>query len=373
MDKRYPSIHVLGSRQYGGADQFYVRLVRALHEAGQPVAAITRPKSPVAKALAQDGMEQAHLPMANGWDFWSAWRIRQCVAARQACIVQTYMGRATRLTRIPKRSPAVHVARLGGYYKIDGYYRHAHAWVGNTLGLCDYLLKSGLPAQRVFFIGNFVPDPVLSTVEQTESLRQVWNIPQEAWVLLTVGRLIDIKGFDDLLSALARLPAEIDGRPLILLVAGDGPLAASLKAQSIQLGLEQRVRWLGWQDPPDAFYALADVFVCPSRRETLGNVILEAWNHGLPVVSTTTPGALELIEDERTGLLAPIQEPGRLALKLEEVLRAGPEQRSGLGQAGKAYLSARFSKPAILQAYLELYGQLLGDSRTGGLQEVGGV
>lgn len=359
MSNSLASVHVLGSRQFGGADQFYVRLVRALHYSGQPVTAVSRANSPVAKALVGDAMEQIHLPLANGWDVCSIWRLRGIIKARQPCIVQTYMGRATRLTRLPKNTRAVHIARLGGYYKIDGYYRHAHAWVGNTKGLCNYLVKSGLPADRVYEIGNFVPEPILSPPESISALLREWSIPSGAWIVFTLGRLIDIKGFDDLLEAFARLPGELGGRPVLLLIAGTGPLDAKLKALASQLGLADRLRWLGWQDPPDAFYALADVFVCPSRRETLGNVILEAWNHGLPVISTETPGPMELIEEGRTGLLTPIGEPGCLAARLQEILEATDFQRTSLGEAGRAYLNAHFGKSAIVDAYLSLYERLL--------------
>jgi len=353
------SIHVLGGRQFGGADQFYVRLIRALREAGQDVTAINRMGSPVAKALNDDDVPQVHFPFANSFDAWTVWRLRALVAQREPCIVQTYMGRATRLTRLPARTRAVHIARLGGYYKIDGYYRHAHAWVGNTKGLCDYLVKSGLPAERVFQIGNFVPDPVVASPQQVEALRAEWTIPKDAWVLFTLGRLIDIKGFDDLLKAAALLPREINGRPWVLLFAGTGPLDAELKALTAQLQLESRVRWLGWQDPPDAFYSLADVFICPSRKETLGNVILEAWNHGLPVVSTRTPGATELIDDGTTGLLSPIEAPEALAGRIRDMLAATPSQRAAFGEAGRQFLQANFSKPAIVNAYLSLYDRLL--------------
>ncbi len=364
MNKSLPSIHVLGSRQFGGADQFFVRLTRALHETGQPVTTVSRPNSPVTQAIAHDGMEKIQLPLSNGWDVWSIWQLRGLIKSRQPCIVQTYMGRATRLTRLPKKSQAVHIARLGGYYKIDGYYRHAHAWVGNTKGLCDYLINSGLPANKVFEIGNFVPNPIAISAETLITLRQDWSIPNDAWVLFTLGRLIDIKGFDDLLEALAILPSEIDGRPVIVLIAGTGPLDAKLKALTAQLGLESRIRWLGWQDPPDAFYALADVFVCPSRVETLGNVILEAWNYGLPVVSTQTPGPLELIEEGRTGLLTPIGEANRMAARLKEMLTATTTQRNAMGEAGKAYLNAHFGKSAIVNAYLSLYDRLLTEAST---------
>src|SRR5690625_3524083 len=108
------------------------------------------------------------------------------------------MGRATRLTRLPPSSSAVHIARLGGYYKIRGYYEHAHAWVGNTKALCDYLVREGLPAARVFHIGNFVAEPATVSDDELATLRMQLGLPDDALVLMTLGRFIDIKGFDDL-------------------------------------------------------------------------------------------------------------------------------------------------------------------------------
>ncbi|NJD05244.1 MAG: glycosyltransferase [Methylococcaceae bacterium] len=360
MSNLYPSVHVLGSRQFGGADQFFVRLVMALHGVGQPVTAITRPASPVAEALVGSGVEQLNLPLANGWDLWSAWRIRQSIARYRPAIVQTYMGRATRLTRLPRTTQSVHIARLGGYYKIDGYYRHAHAWIGNTRGICDYLVQGGLPADKVFHIGNFVPEPQPFSPEQRAELRRCWELPEDASVLLALGRLIEAKGFDDLLRAVARLPAEIGGRPWIVAIAGDGPEAGALRALAKALDVEPRVRWLGWQNPADRCYAAADALVCPSRREPLGNVILEAWNYGLPVVSTRGPGPLELIEPEVNGLLCEPRDAADLAAAIERLLRAPEPQRRAMGAAGLAYLNAHFSQAAILDAYLELYGRLTG-------------
>jgi len=362
MPEAIPSLHVLGSKQFGGADQFYVRLVRALFEAGQPVTAVNRRISPVTKALDESGIPQIHLPMANGWDVWSLWQMKRLAGRLRPDIVQTYMGRATRLTRLTRltrNGGPVHIARLGGYYKIDGYYRHAHAWIGNTRGLCDYLVANGLPAERVFQIGNFVPEPVPFAPAALTELRRNWNIPDGHWVLMSLGRLIDIKGFDDLLKALAQLPPEIAGRPWVMLLAGDGPLAQELRTLADQLGLSDRVRWLGWQNPADACYAVSDLFVCPSRREALGNVILEAWNCGLPVISTRTPGALELIEENHNGLLCDIGDAKALAGLIRELLSAPDERRSALGKSGQDFLNANFSRRAILEAYLSLYARLL--------------
>ncbi|MFM8332775.1 MAG: glycosyltransferase, partial [Candidatus Methylumidiphilus sp.] len=82
-------------------------------------------------------------------------------------------------------------------------------------------------------------------------------------------------------------------------------------------------------------------------------------NHGLPVVSSRTPGALELIEEGVTGLLAPIQEPAALAGRLWEIFSAKPAQRTEMGHAGRHFLNTHFGQAAIVGDYLNLYGQLL--------------
>ena len=184
--------------------------------------------------------------MASGWDLWSLWRLRETCKDMGQCIVQTYMEGRRGSPRLPSKTPAIHVARLGEYYKIDGYYRDAHAWIGNTRGICDYLVRSGLPANRVFYIGNFVPDP--SPADETSKAEALlkYGIRQDAWVIFSLGRLVDVKGFDDLLRAMALCPGKCRQTPDVAR-CGRRPHAARLQADAQELGLQERVRWLGWQ------------------------------------------------------------------------------------------------------------------------------
>jgi glycosyltransferase involved in cell wall biosynthesis len=343
----------------GGADQFYVRLVLALNAAGHHAVALNRPDTPIARTLGLEPIEQVHLPLANQWDVLSAWRIRRWVQRHRPDIVQTYMGRATRLTRLPPTGRTVHIARLGGYYKIKGYYTHAHAWVGNTRGVCDYLIRSGLPAAKVYHIGNFVPDPPALDNARLAALRARLDLPEEALVIFTLGRFIGIKGFDDMLRAFARLPGAVRDRPLHLIIAGDGPLRAELHALARQLGLDRRLHWAGWLNEPAPFYQLADWVICPSRHETLGNVILEAWSHAKPILATATAGALELIRDGDTGLLAPLGDPVALAERLRASLEASAAERERLALAGQREVRQRHGREAVVGAYLDLYAMLL--------------
>ena len=351
------SIHVLGSHQLGGADRFFIRLVEALTHAGHPSLAVIRGDSPVVQALSPD-VEQVHLPLASKWDFYSRWRLTRLIGERQPDVVQTYMGRATRLTRLPAGSRALHVARLGGYYKIDGYYRHAHAWVGNTRDICAYLVAQGLPPDRVFYIGNFVPQPREVSAEESSALRASLGLEDNAFVVFALGRLIAKKGFQDLLEAFARLEPTVDGRPLVLLIAGDGPERERLADATRNLGLEQRVRWAGWQNDPTPFFALGDVFVCPSRHEPLGNVILEAWQHRLPVLSTRNEGAQALVQDGDNAVLAPLADPPGLAEAMKRLLAMDAGERKRLADAGHATVQREHHEDAVVAAYLAMYQQL---------------
>jgi glycosyltransferase involved in cell wall biosynthesis len=269
------------------------------------------------------------------------------------------MGRATRLTRVPEDLPVVHVARLGGFYKIDGYYRHAHAWVGNTRAIANYLVGQGLPADRVFHIGNFVPDPRRYSDQERLERRLALRVPDGAWVLFALGRLIEKKGFQDLLAALARLPAEIAGRSWVMLIAGSGEDEQRLARQALELGVADRVRWLGWQHPADPWYDIADLVIVPSRHEPLGNVILEAWNYRRAVVSTQSDGARELIRSDENGLLVPCAAPAILAEAVQVALASCDASRAALGEAGHRELQTRHGRAVVLAAYQQLYSRLM--------------
>jgi glycosyltransferase involved in cell wall biosynthesis len=353
------SIHVLGSRQLGGADRFFIRLVESLTRAGHPSLAVIRSDSPVVQVLSPE-VEQVHLPLASKYDFYSRWRLSRLIRERQPDVVQTYMGRATRLTHLPVGSRALHVARLGGYYKIDGYYRHARAWVGNTRDICTYLKAQGLPAERVFYIGNFVPTPREITAVESQNLRAHLGLDDNAFVVFALGRLVEKKGFLDLLEAFAKLGPAVEERPLVLVIAGDGAERERLVQATHRLGLAARVRWAGWQNDTTPFFAISDVFVCPSRHEPLGNVILEAWQHRVPVLSTRNEGARELIRDGDDALLAPLADPAGLAEALQKLLDMPAPERQRLADAGWSTVQQKHHESAVVAAYLDLYQQLRG-------------
>lgn len=350
------SLHIIGSRGGGGAERFYSRLVTALAESRHRVTAVNPPHSAVSAELPAF-IEQVHIPMRGPWDLRARQRIRQVIRRLQPDIAQTYLGRASRLTRLPRGTGCVHVARLGGYYDLKAY-RHAHAWVGNTRGICDYLINAGLPADKVFHIGNFIDPAAPPDARESTALRRAMHIPDDARVVLFLGRLHPRKGVDDLLTAFSHLPASVHEQPLHLLIVGDGPARARLEHYAGELDLQARVHWAGWQSQVTPYYNLADVFICPSVHEPLGNVILEAWAHGVPVIATRTQGAAELITDEETGLLTPCSDPRALADILAEFLAADNAYRQRLGDAGHRTLLRDHSRERVVTSYIAMYETL---------------
>lgn len=361
MDNRnqISSLHLIGSKNSGGAERFFCRLVNALYENGDPVIS----GMPVGSVLANEllpGVENHLLKMRSVFDPVSRWELSKLVKAARPDIVQTYMGRATRLLRLSGVNRPLHVARLGGYYNLKGY-RHADAWVGNTRGICDYLVAEGLPKDRVFHISNFIEPPVRIKQEKLEGFLAQCSVPTGSKVISALGRLHPNKGFSDLLTAFSMLPETIDKQPVVLLIAGSGPLEKALKNQAKTLGIDDKVRWLGWLSPPDVLYQSSDVFVCPSVHEPLGNVILEAWAQQVPVVSTKTDGALELMKDGVNGLLADVSDAGQMCDQLLFLLDSDQSYRSSLVEQGAGELVSKYSRQVIIDQYQKMYRQLINE------------
>jgi glycosyltransferase involved in cell wall biosynthesis len=127
----------------------------------------------------------------------------------------------------------------------------------------------------------------------------------------TLGRLHEEKGFDILLQAAARLRDQ--GRDFRLSIAGEGPAAADLKALTATLGLTTQVDFPGWVSPPERLLAELDLFVCSSRTESFGLVVIEAMAAGAPVIATDIEGPRILLGEGRYGRLVPPEAPDALA------------------------------------------------------------
>jgi glycosyltransferase involved in cell wall biosynthesis len=180
--------------------------------------------------------------------------------------------------------------------------------------------------------------------------------------LVSVGRLVEKKGFDDLLRALARIDA-----PFSLRIYGDGPLHAELVRMRDDLGLAGRVDFMGGRDSDEIVAALAaaDAFVLTPTttedgdRDGIPNVLVEAMACGLPVVTTTAGGITELVEHGINGLLCDPEDVTAISGSIGELI-ADPELRHRLGAAGRRAVEADYDvnvAAARLEAIYAVHGK----------------
>ncbi|NKC16880.1 MAG: glycosyltransferase [Gammaproteobacteria bacterium] len=185
-------------------------------------------------------------------------------------------------------------------------------------------------------------------------------------MLLSVGRAVEKKGYDDLLEALARLSPDIHWRFTHI---GGGALSEQLKAKAAALGISGRISWLGARAQEDVLraYRSHDVFVLASRiasdgdRDGLPNVLVEAQSQGLVCVATRAGAIPELVEHGTSGLLVEPQRPEQLARALREVI-CDPELRGRLGEAGSAVVHSKFSMQGGLQRLLGKFATMRGSA-----------
>ena len=171
-----------------------------------------------------------------------------------------------------------------------------------------------------------------------------WAFPR----LFSAGRIVHQKGLDIAMHALGGLK-ELHWEWQI---AGDGPQMPALQSLARQLGIGDRVRFLGWQSREGLMkcYQQANTFLFPSRHEGMPNAMLEAMASGLPVVASCIAGNEELVDDGITGYLVPAEDVDSLQTALKKLL-SDPALREQMGRASRQYVEANYSWETTARQY----------------------
>lgn len=179
------------------------------------------------------------------------------------------------------------------------------------------LVARGFPPEKVVVINN--PTPTPTPLPETPYPWQATLAGMgDGPVIATAGRLVAVKDHSTLLRAFALLRAHRSAR---LVIFGEGPLDGSLRAEAQALGIADSVLLPGYVSNPAACYAAADLFVLSSQSEGFGNVLIEAMQAGVPVVSTDAPhGPREILVNGQYGSLVPVGDARALAAAMAQAL-----------------------------------------------------
>jgi len=315
--------------------------------------------------------------------------VRRALAGRRFDLVQGHWvvpngvvaaaaaGRAARLRgtalAIGLHGSDVFLAERRGSRRAVGWaLGRVQALTGCSPELVERVCALGFPRERARVIPygvdvvQFLPagDMPAGAVDEAPVWRRRLGVPQEAPLVLTVGRMATKKGYDVLLQALPGLLAA--NRRAHWVLAGDGDRLEGYRRAAAAMPGCERVHFPGQvlRDTLPDLYRAADVFVLPAIHDERGNVdglpnvVLEAMASGLPVVASGISGIPLAVDDETTGLLVPEGDPEALAAALLALLR-DPARRRGMGAAGRAKTERELTWDAVAARYRDAYAEAL--------------
>lgn len=361
--------HLFGSFAPGGAEMGAVRLMRACpdpavrhtvvcigsdtrlaRETGVPCVSLGLDGRQWAASLAlaglcrRLGLTVLHVNNLAPWpDGVLAGRMSGCR------VIQTFHGVETSRLRFPLAKRLLFQAAARASH---GVVAVAHAAAGLLAGL------TGIAPGRIQVIPNGVDTEVFRPAETDKAaLRKALGLPPQAVTGLLLGcvaALRPVKDHAGLLRALARAVAANPDAAMTLALVGDGPEEARLRQLAGELGLGERVLFLGRRvDVPELLRAM-DAFVLNSETEGLSYAVLEAMASGLPVVASAVGGNVSLVEPGRGGWLYPAGDEGRLAEMLA-LAQARAGELAAMGRAARDVVMNGYSLAAMAQAYQRLY------------------
>ena len=274
-------------------------------------------------------------------------KLRGVVQSRQPDLVHSHLFHANvlaaKVLRSDPKIPLIHTAHI-----IEGRHRPLRPWferraasratrvVCVSKAVADHLQSCGWPDDKLVIVPNGIDTARYLDVPEVGATADL--------VVVGIGRLHAQKGFD--LLPQARLH-----------IAGVGAEAGSLAGLASQLGIADRLTWLGFRSDIPAVMASARVVAFPSRYEGFGLVLAEAGAASRPVVAFDLPTTREIVEDGVAGRIVPLGDVDAFAQALADVLR-DPELASRQGRAARARIQRDFGEQRMLAAYAELYAEL---------------
>jgi glycosyltransferase involved in cell wall biosynthesis len=344
-------LQVMAGGKSGGAETAFVDMCLALQEAGQDIHVVTRSNDNRLPRLREAGISFTTLPFRGMADLYTRFRLKKIIKDYEPDIVQTWMSRAAVKTpnwQSLKSAKRYHtVARLGGYYDLK-YYKAMDYFIAVTPDLKKHIEDSGIDSQRVRQINNFA---------ETENdikpvLRKELDTPNSATVVVSLGRLHNNKALDILIPSIQELPN------VYLWLAGDGPEKEKLEKQAKALGLESRVKFLGWRNDRAALLQAADICAFISRKEPFGTVFVQAWANKVPVIVSDAEGPSQYCIDGENCLMVPKEDYDAVTDAIKK-LQKDSVLRLKLVNNGYQKYQEEFTKAKTVQAYLDYYQEIM--------------
>ncbi|MGE0525912.1 MAG: glycosyltransferase [Bdellovibrionales bacterium] len=355
-------LHVITDLRTGGTERMLERVCLGLRELGVTSSVLSlRTLGSIGQSLRAGGLEVETLDLPSlGFVFKlsKVWSFFQ-----RADIIQGWLyhgNTAATLGALLLRKQTPHVWNIRG--SLDSYatagmtsraLMYGDQWLSRWPQKIIYNSQRarreheawGYETSRGVWIPNGFTIPELGTKTQREWRREL-GLPEDAYLVLAVGRLHPDKDYPMFLRALERLPAL--NRPVVGVCVGRGLETLESRAH---------IRFIAEVSDLSPYYQSADMFALSSRTEAFPNVLGEAMAYSLPCVSTDVGDVSDLMGQR--DWISPVGRDKEFSRLIHNVLSLSPDQRAALGAANRRRIEERFGISQILREYLRLYDELV--------------
>lgn len=353
--------------ELAGAEKQLVQIATGLQERGWQVSVLSMlPPIAYEQELRKKGITLATLGMERGSanpsylfkaaSIFRTWKPQVlCTFNYHADVLGRFAGK---LAGIPVITSSIRNENFGGGFR-DALIKYTNVlapqMTTNSTLAAKSLIGRGLIAEKnMHVIPNGIKlEPYTFNPRARDALRSEWGIRDDEFVWLAVGRLEEQKDFKTLLQAFGKL---FSGR---LLIAGEGPMLGEFKTDVNNLGLKERVKFLGLRKDVPHVLSAADAFVLSSAWEGLPNVVMEALAAAKPVVATDVGGVRELVEENKSGFIVPAKSPGALAAALQKLMMLTPAQRTEMGRHGFEHVKKTYSLESVTSQWEQFFLELM--------------
>ncbi len=348
-------------REWRGGQSQALLTVGGLRARGHEVDLLAAGDSPLAIRASEVGIRVHQVPRF-GLRGWAARAMRGLIARKRFELVhlnEPHALTAAWLARAHKRLPLLLSRRIGFPLQKNpasqARYRAVERFVANSKDVAQSLINSGIATERISIVNEGVEIFPLRTPEQRSIARRHWGVRESEFLFGCVSVFVPEKGQRHLIEALPMVRAS---HPEVrLLLAGDGPYRAELQALAKRLGQTEAVFFPGFVKDVAQVYAALDAFVFPSEFEGLGTALQTAMAAGLPCISTKRGALGEVVDSERTALVA---EPNGKEFA-DTMLRLINDEglRKNLSDAGRREVEQRFSAGRMVENTIRVYVDVL--------------
>jgi len=366
-------VFLIQNLHYGGAERQLVGLARGFQEAGCEVTVATfRSGGELQSTLIAAGIKPISLGKSGRFDLLRpTLRLIGLIRSREADILYSFLPAANVLGAIAK--PFLRSCRLvwgirsafvdlGRYDRMTRLSYTVQAWlsympdciVANSVEARSTAIAAGISNKNFHIIPNGIDTERFSPDErQRAETRRAWGILPEAPLVGIVGRLDTMKDHPTFLRAAAEISQARNDVRFVCVGGGPADYHAELRQLAADLGLNDRISWVGPMDAVELAYNAIDVLVCSSHGESFPNVVAEAMACGVPCVSTDV-GASRCIVGA-AGRVVPSKDPIALAEAGLAILALPPEQRRQMKVETRQRILQNFALPRLVDRTIELF------------------